>query len=112
MSTQNPDPVLACNIQAIPAEVRSVHQANSRRLFASIQEIQELPTGYALRLSNDTETLQATVAFLSYERLCCSFFHFNLEIEPEQGPIWLRLTGSVDVKPFLQAEGFVSLIGG
>jgi hypothetical protein len=107
MSFQPSDPVLACNIAAIPKEVRPGHQANTERVFASVQEVRELSTGYALRLANETDLLQTVVAFLSYERLCCPFFHFKLEIEPNQGPVWLHITGVIDVKDFLQSEGFV-----
>ena len=107
MSFQPSDPVLACNMAAIPKEVRPVHQANTERVFASVQEVRELSTGYALRLVNETDLLQTVVAFLSYERLCCPFFHFKLEIEPNQGPVWLHVTGVMDVKDFLHSEGFV-----
>lgn len=99
------DPVLACNVFAIPKNYRPIHEANTKRIFASIQEMQELSTGYAWRLPNETELLQTVVAFLSYERLCCPFFHFRLEIEPDQGPVWLQITGAVDVKAFLRSEG-------
>jgi hypothetical protein len=109
--TERADPILACNVHAIPGEMRPVHQANTERIFASVQEVQELPTGYALRLPNETDLLQMVVAFISYERLCCPFFRFALEIEPEQGPVWLKLTGDVDVKPFLASEGFGLSVG-
>lgn len=104
--TQNHEPVFACNISAIPWELRTEHEERTRRVFAGIQEVHELPTGYALRLSNESDALQDTAAFISNERLCCPFFHFELDIEPEQGPIWLRITGVSDVKPFLQSQGF------
>ena len=104
MTSQQSDIVLACELQAIPRELLPAHQANVQRVFASIQEVQELPTGYALRLPNETDLLQTVMAFISYERLCCPFFRFNLEIEPQQGPIWLRLTGTEDVKNFLQSQ--------
>ncbi|MBO0782609.1 MAG: hypothetical protein J2P37_27665 [Ktedonobacteraceae bacterium] len=108
MTTQQPDPVLACNRHAIPVEHRLTHQANTMRIFSSIQEIQDLPAGYALRLPNETDLLQTIIAFICYERLCCPFFHFKLEIEPEQGPVWLHLTGVTDVKPFLQDQVVLS----
>lgn len=108
MSSQSSEPVLACNIAAIPASQRPVHQANIGRIVASVQEIRELPTGYAWRLPDTTDIIQTVAAFLSYERLCCPFFHFTLEIEPEQGPIWLQITGASDVKAFLQSEGFLN----
>jgi hypothetical protein len=85
------------------------HQANAQRIFASVQEVQELPTGYALRLPNETDLLQTIMAFISYERLCCPFFQFGLEIEPQQGPIWLRLSGTEDVKFFLQSQEWFPL---
>ncbi len=108
MTSEQSDLILACNIHAIPSELRPVHQANTEQIFTSVQEVQELPTGYALRLPNETDILQTVIAFISYERLCCPFFHFVLDIEPEQGPMWLRLTGHIDVKPFLRSQVFSS----
>jgi hypothetical protein len=106
MSFQPSDPVLACNSAAIPKEVRPLHQANTKRIFTSVQEVRELETGYALRLADETDLLQTVGAFLRYERLCCPFFHFKLEMEPDQGPVWLHITGVADVKAFLRSEGF------
>jgi hypothetical protein len=103
MTTPHSDPVLACNIHAIPPQMRPAHAAHIQRLMASVQEAQALPTGYALRLPNETEIVQTIMAFLAYERLCCPFFHFVLDIQPEQGPIWLQVTGAVDIKPFVQS---------
>jgi hypothetical protein len=36
--------------------------------------------------------------------LCCPFFGFALEMEPEGGAVWLSLTGREGVKPFIIAE--------
>ena len=107
MSSQQSDPMLACSMTAIPKEIRPIHQANIKRILTSVQDVRELSTGYALQLPNETDILQTVMAFLCYERLCCPFFHFKLEIEPYQGPVWLHITGVVDVKNFLQSEGFV-----
>ena len=106
MSFQPSGPVLLCNSAAISKEVQPLHQANIKRIFTSVQEVRELETGYALQLADETDLLQTVVAFLHYERLCCPFFHFKLEMEPDQGPIWLHITGVTDVKAFLQSEGF------
>jgi len=102
-------PVLACIIDAIPKEQRALHYANAEHLMASTQEIRVLATGYALCLPNEQEMLQTIAAFISYERLCCPFFHFTLDVEPNQGPVWFSITGgAIDVKEFLQSEGFIS----
>jgi hypothetical protein len=107
MTTENNTPILACIIDAIPREYRPVHQANTQRLMASVLSVQELPTGYAWQLPNETDLLQTVAAFLSYERLCCPFFRFNLEIEPDQGSVWLSITGDRDMKEFLRSEGLM-----
>ena len=39
---------------------------------------------------------------LSMERLCCPFMRFTIEIEPQQAPFWLHLTGPEGVKDFLR----------
>lgn len=104
--TGNHEPVFACNISAIPQELRAEHEEHTRKVFAGALEVRELPSGYALRLPNENDALLNAAAFISNERLCCPFFHFELEIEPEQGPIWLHITGTSDVKPFLQSQGF------
>jgi hypothetical protein len=107
MTSHQSDPILACNVQAIPNELRPVHQANTEQLMASAQEMRELETGYTFRFPNDTGLLRTIADFMGHERLCCPFFYFRLEIEPNQGPIWLSITGAVDMKPFLQSEGLV-----
>jgi hypothetical protein len=103
MTSQSSDgPILACNLQAIPQDQRPQHQARTEQLFAASQEVRELATGYALRLPGETEILQTIADFIRYERLCCPFLHFVVEVEPEQGPIWLHLMGKgEDVKPIL-----------
>lgn len=109
MTSSNSEPVFACNLSAIPKEHRAEHDTNARQLFAAAQEVRTLPLGYAWRFPNEMETFQYILAFVNYERLCCPFFHFRLDIEPEQGPVWLQITGSRDIKPFAQSEGwFVS----
>lgn len=105
MSTESP---LACDLTAIPADERERHQSVAERLFAAVQAASELPDGYELQLAAD---MYPTVAeFVSRERLCCPFFRFVLELEPDGGPLSLRLTGREDVKQLLQTE-FSGLLG-
>jgi hypothetical protein len=41
--------------------------------------------------------------WISFERKCCPFFKFEIELEPESGPVWLSLTGRAGVKEFILA---------
>jgi len=94
----------ACDMTAIEASERGRHIATTDALFSSAGEIRELPNGYAFRLPNESDVLLKAAEFIALERLCCPFFGFGLEVEPEGGALWLRLVGREGVKPFIQAE--------
>ena len=97
-------PAFACDLTALSAEERKLHAATTEEVFAAVQEVRELSDGYALRLPGESATLLKAAAFIANERLCCPFFTFALEVEPEGGPLWLRLTGGDGIKQFIQAE--------
>jgi hypothetical protein len=94
----------ACNMEAIKSDQRQQHIATAGQLFRAVKSIQELQDGYAFHLPDESDTLQLVTEFISLERLCCPFFGFRIEIEPEGGAIWLQLTGREGVKPFIKAE--------
>ncbi len=100
--TTSNDTPLVCDMTAIDAAHREQHGITARELFAGVQDIQELPGGYAFHLP-DTMLIKA-VEFITNERLCCPFFQFSLDVEPNHGSIWLRLTGSAEVKRLIQVE--------
>jgi hypothetical protein len=93
-----------CNMNAIEPAQRKQHIATAVQVFRAVQEIHELPNGYAFRLPNDATVLLKTAEFIMREKLCCPFFGFTLEVEPEGGPLWLQLTGCEGIKLFIQAE--------
>ena len=100
---------LACDLTAIPKDVREEHVSTAPQLFAAAQEVQELPNGYAIRFLNEPGRFMGIAKFIENERLCCSFFNFGLDIEPNSGPLWLRLTGDEGVKELLQTTLFESI---
>ena len=93
-----------CDISAIEPAQREQHIVTTVALFRAVEKIHELPNGYAFRLPNDATLLLQTAEFIVREKLCCPFFGFSVEVEPEGGPLWLRLTGAEGIKPFIQAE--------
>ena len=102
---------IACDMTAIEPGLRARHVATGGEVLRAVAEIQELPDGYAFRLPAEPDTLHKTVEFISLERLCCPFLGFTLAVEPEGGPVWLRLTGRVGVKEFIREE-VSGLLGG
>ena len=102
---------IACDMSAIEPGLRAQHVATGKQVFQAASEIRELPDGYAFRLPADSGTLLKAAEFISLEKLCCPFLGFALEVEPEGGPAWLRLTGREGVKAFIREE-VSGLLGG
>ena len=94
---------LACVPGAIPAAERRAHFALAGRLFgAELRERRALPDGYAYRF--DAEAFDDVARWMANERRCCPFLTFTLELEPDGGPLWVRLAGPAGTRAFLDAE--------
>jgi hypothetical protein len=71
-------------------------------LFAAIEELSELPDGYGYRFTSEGTQLEPLLEFIASERRCCPFLTFELAFEAHDGPLWLRLRGSPQVKSFVE----------
>jgi hypothetical protein len=101
--TSNNEVIIACNPSAIPAAKREQWAETGKQVYAAVQEVQELPDGYGFRLPADSATLLNVAEYLTNERLCCEFLRFTVEVEPQRGPCWLRLTGGEGVKEYVRS---------
>ncbi len=103
MSSMTGSPELACIPAAIPAADRQGHFKLARELFdQQAQERAALPDGYAVRFPADA--LRAVAQFVSNERKCCPFMHFELTLGPGSEALWLRMTGPEGTRGVLAAE--------
>lgn len=102
--TDNQASPIVCDLSVFTASQRAQHAITTKALFASAQAMVELPDGYAFRLPDDSATLRQAVDFIASERQCCPFIAFSLSIEANGAGVWLRLTGSEDVKRLLAME--------
>ena len=94
---------LTCIPGAIPASERSAHFALVSRLFGeAAREKQDLPDGLAFRFEADA--FEEIARFVAKERRCCPFLAFAVEVSPDAGPLWVRMTGPVGTREFLDAE--------
>jgi hypothetical protein len=67
-------------------------------------EDQELsPQGYRLRFAPTGETLFTIARTVDAERQCCRFLRFGITIEPDEGPIFLELSGPPGTREFVPA---------
>ena len=103
MSEKN-ETLFACDMTTISTDQRGGHLATIESLFRSVSQVEQLTNGYSFRLPNNAESLRKAAEFIALEKLCCPFFGFTLEVEKEGGAVWLSLTGSEGVKPFILAE--------
>ena len=101
-TTNQTEVTIACISDAIPAEKRERWLEVATQMYGAVQEVQELLDGYAFRLPSSSEMLLIVSEDLNYDRLCCPFIRYTLEIEPNGGPYWLRFTGGEEVKEFLR----------
>lgn len=101
---EKPPTPFACDMSAIEPSERPRHLAVIRELFQDVDLADETADGYAFRLRDEPGVLSKCSEFITNERRCCPFFGFELRVEPEGGPVWLRLTGRDGVKPFIAVE--------
>lgn len=94
------DVPIACTLTA--GEQAAWRDGMGRTIFTGYDERRELPDGYALRFPGDDMWANRLAAFIVHERACCPFFTFGLVFEPNHGAIWLHLTGSEEVKAFVE----------
>lgn len=92
---------VACDLTAIAGDERKHHKMNSEELFTAIKEWKELSDGYAFRIPTETDMIGKAATFIARDRQCCPFFEFNLEVTPDNGPIWLKMSGNIHVKAFI-----------
>lgn len=92
----------ACNMSALTESERALYAKLSQTLLAAVQEKRELRNGYAFRMP--PATLVTAAQWVAFERKCCPFFTFEMELARNEAPLWLRITGSEGVKAFIRAE--------
>ena len=73
-------------------------------VFGAVEETRELEDGYAFRFPAEDRWVRALTEYVLYERGCCPFFRFEVVLEADEGPTWLRLRGGEEVKGFLREQ--------
>ena len=97
--------VIACLLSERDYAIRSEELTGG--LFTPVEEVVELPHGYAYRFAGADSPLESLLEFIAAERRCCPFLRFEIAFEPHGGPLWLRMRGSPRVKAFI-AEAFTT----
>lgn len=72
------------------------------RLWLSMPGDRPLPECFAQRYGSTEIGDRGGV--IASERQCCPFLTFRLTVEPQEGPIWLELTGPAGTREMLMSE--------
>ena len=96
---------IACTLSADSLQTRKENEL--LQLFQKALQIESVENGYSFQFPGDKVMAQQLFAFIQVERECCAFFQFNMEFEPQNGPIWLTLTGAEGVKAFIESQGIL-----
>ena len=95
---------IGCQLGVFDLEESERYKSLREGMRSAIEEMKELPDGFAFRYPSDPTVIVNLAEWITLERRCCSFFNFALGVEPDDGPVWLSLTGGEGVKEFLQTE--------
>ena len=106
--SRSQSPAIACNLAVLSPAERDRRAALAQAVVAQARSVRELTDGYALQLPATSSLAHESLEWLLLERRCCSFFRLELELEPDEGPLWLRLRGGPGVKEFLSSAGAIS----
>jgi hypothetical protein len=63
----------------------------------------EWPDGLQLGFTADARVLGTNADVVDAERLCCRFLRFTINVDPDEGPITLDLTGPPGTREFISA---------
>ncbi len=99
---QQPQRILACNMNALTKEQRTRHEAATRRLLQHTTR-KELADGFLFTIDRAHVSVAELAEWVADESRCCPAVDFHVEL-PAFGALTLRMDGGADVKAFIAAE--------
>jgi hypothetical protein len=90
---------IACTLT--PEEMRRGREGLLPGIIARAEAHEPVAAGFRFRFKSVAGLIPELAAMMEAERHCCRFFHFQLTAEPDQGPVWLEVTGPPGTAEFL-----------
>ena len=92
---------IICSLTPEALEARQQGLLSALRDRSAKREL--LADGLRLRFEPSTETLSSIVRAVDAERHCCRFLRFTITVEPDEGAVFLDLTGPPGTREFVAA---------
>jgi len=102
--TTDEAPSFYCNLKALSTKERARHMLLTLEIERARAETIELGNGFAFRFQDGSVSLADLAEWVSAERKCCPFFDFEIDLQADNGPLWLKLRGKDGVKAFMSSE--------
>lgn len=93
---------IACDMTALSAAERARYDSLRPRVLGAVDQVQETPTGFRLRIGSSTSTA-AIAEWMDMEHRCCPFLDIDLALRAD-GTNWIQIGGSATIKAFLDEE--------
>jgi hypothetical protein len=71
-------------------------------VIARADQAEVLPDGARWRFTASSDLMLALATMIDAERRCCPFLRFQVLAEPDNGPVWLEVTGPAGTRDFLE----------
>jgi hypothetical protein len=102
--TANSETSFYCNTKSLSKAEWAHKREISQKMKIARAQRKELANGYAFRFRPEAVSLLELADWVSSEARWCPFFDMSIEVEPDGGPLWVRLTGKEGVKQFIRME--------
>ena len=66
-----------------------------------VSEVEEIQNGFRYWFPSDHGRITELANLVELEHQCCPFLKFTINVEPDNGPVWLEMTGPEGTKAFL-----------
>jgi hypothetical protein len=90
---------IACTLT--PEELRRGRDALLPGVIRRAEAHEAVAGGFRFRFKTEPGLLAGLAAMIEAERHCCRFLHFQVSAEPDEGPVWLEVTGPPGTTDFL-----------
>ena len=91
---------LACRLT--PGEVRERRDELLPGLREEAESVETTDRGVRWRFDPQRTSVSRIASVIDWERSCCSFLRFRLEVEPDGGPLVLEVTGPAGTRELLE----------
>jgi hypothetical protein len=90
---------IACTLT--PEEMRRGREGLLPGILARAEAHEPLADGFRFRFTSVAGLLPDLAAMMEAERRCCRFLLFQVIAAPDEGPVWLDVTGPPGTSDFL-----------